>query len=96
MLTNLATSEVFLVFAGLVDEMYSALMDWPFKALSALWLVPAPLRDFGYATVAKYRYKVFGKTAECRVPSGDFRKRFIDYRPEEEAPADPISGAKTV
>lgn len=73
-----------------------ALMDWPFKALSALWLVPAPLRDFGYATVAKYRYKVFGKTAECRVPSGDFRKRFIDYRPEEEAPADPISGAKTV
>ena len=69
-----------------------ALMDWPYRALSVFWVLPSPLRDFGYAMVAKYRYKVFGKTEMCREPSGDFRKRFIDYRPDEEADADPISG----
>ena len=69
-----------------------ALMDSPYNALSIFWLIPYPLRDFGYAMVAKYRYKVFGKTDACRVPSGDFRKRFIDYRPEEEEEPDPIRG----
>lgn len=67
-----------------------ALMEWPWRALAAAHVLPAPLRDFGYDLVAKYRYKVFGKVESCRVPSGEFRKRFIDYRPEEENPADPI------
>merc|ERR1719198_515749 len=70
-----------------------ALMDWPFNALSVAVLLPQALRDFGYDLVAKYRYKVFGKVESCRVPTGDFRKRFIDYRPEDEEPADPISAA---
>ena len=69
-----------------------ALMDWPWRALSAAWLLPAPVRDLGYDLVAKYRYAIFGKVEACRVPTGDFRRRFIDYRPEEEEPADPIGG----
>ena len=69
-----------------------ALMDWPWSMLSAAYVLPQPLRDFGYDTVAKYRYAVFGKVESCRVPTGDFRKRFIDYRPEEEEAADPVSG----
>lgn len=69
-----------------------ALMDWPWNALSAAHVLPPALRDFGYDMVAKYRYKVFGKVDACRVPTGDFRKRFIDYRPEEEGEADPVSG----
>ena len=68
-----------------------ALMDQPFNAMSGLMLIPEALRDIGYDLVAKYRYAVFGKVDECRKPSGDFRKRFIDYRPEEEAPINPIS-----
>ena len=72
-----------------------AIMDWPYKALSLLWIVPSPLRDFGYVCVAKVRYRVFGKRDECRVPSGDFRRRFIDYRAEEEGEADAISGMKS-
>lgn len=72
-----------------------ALMDWPYKALSVLWLVPYPLRDFGYTVVAKYRYAVFGKKDACKVPTGDFRKRFIDYRPEEEGTADPVTGVRS-
>jgi len=71
-----------------------ALMDWPYRALSAAHVLPQELRDVGYGLVAKYRYKVFGKVESCRVPSGEFRKRFIDYRPEEEGEANPISGKK--
>ena len=69
-----------------------ALMDWPYRALSALWIIPYPLRDLGYVAVAKVRYKVFGKRDSCRVPTGDFRRRFIDYRAEEEGDVDPVSG----
>ena len=68
-----------------------ALMEWPWSALAAAHVLPAALRDWGYDLVAAHRYRVFGKVESCRVPSGDFRKRFIDYRPEEEEPADPIS-----
>ena len=68
-----------------------ALMDWPWSALAAAHALPAVLRDWGYGMVAAHRYRLFGKVESCRVPSGDFRKRFIDYRPEEEEPADPIS-----
>ena len=69
-----------------------ALLDWPYKAMAGAMVVPKPLRDYGYKLVARYRYRIFGKSESCRVPSGDFRKRFIDYRPEEDE-ADPISGA---
>ena len=67
-----------------------AAMDWPWKGLAAFLLVPFPIRDFVYKVVAKHRYKIFGKVETCRVPTGDFRKRFIDYRPEEEE-GDPIT-----
>ena len=53
--------------------------------------MPVVVRDYVYKLVAQHRYKVFGKTDECRVPSPEFRRRFIEYRPEEEA-ADPVSG----
>jgi|EP00900_Chrysochromulina_parva_P022242 predicted DCC family thiol-disulfide oxidoreductase YuxK len=72
-----------------------ALMDWPYKALAVAWLIPSPLRDLGYVGVANVRYQVFGKRDDCRVPTGDFRRRFIDYRAEEEGEADPISGIKS-
>ena len=69
-----------------------ALLDWPWRALAAAHVVPPPVRDYVYDLVAKHRYAVFGKVDSCRVPTGEFRKRFIDYRPEEEAPRDPVSG----
>lgn len=69
-----------------------ALMDWPWCGLSVAVLLPQPLRDYAYDLVAKYRYKIFGKVESCRVPTGDFRKRFIDYRPDEEGDVDAISG----
>ena len=62
------------------------------RAIAAAHVLPPPLRDAGYDLVAKHRYKIFGQVESCRVPTGDFRKRFIDYCPDSEEPADPISG----
>ena len=55
-----------------------ALLDWPFRAMAVLWIVPYPLRDLGYAVVARLRYRVFGQMDTCRIPTKDLRSRFID------------------
>ena len=42
-----------------------------------LWLIPAPLREFGYGMIAKVRYRVFGKRETCRMPSPAERGRLL-------------------
>ncbi|MCI4354429.1 MAG: thiol-disulfide oxidoreductase DCC family protein [Thermoplasmata archaeon] len=48
---------------------------WPL--LSALWVIPAPLRDVVYRWVAANRYRWFGKSEVCRVPTPELRDRFL-------------------
>jgi predicted DCC family thiol-disulfide oxidoreductase YuxK len=47
---------------------------WPrlLRSLPWSWL------DFGYDFVARYRYKIFGRTETCMLPREQFRSRFID------------------
>jgi predicted DCC family thiol-disulfide oxidoreductase YuxK len=40
------------------------------------WL-PAPLADLGYRLFVRFRYRIFGKLDECRVPSDAERARFL-------------------
>lgn len=47
------------------------------KFLYLLMIVPRPFRDFLYEIMAKNRYKWFGKTESCMIPSPDIRKRFL-------------------
>lgn len=42
-----------------------------------LWLIPRPLRNWGYGMVAKNRYRVFGKKEACRMPTPEERARFL-------------------
>ncbi|WP_437204607.1 thiol-disulfide oxidoreductase DCC family protein [Planctomicrobium sp. SH664] len=42
-----------------------------------LWLIPAPLRDFGYRMFARMRYRLFGKHEACRLPTPEERARFL-------------------
>ncbi|MFC3691327.1 thiol-disulfide oxidoreductase DCC family protein [Chenggangzhangella methanolivorans] len=44
----------------------------------ALKLAPKPLRDFAYDRVAKNRYRMFGKSDACFMPSAADRARFLD------------------
>ena len=48
---------------------------WP--ALYVLVVVPRFLRDAVYRFLAARRYRWFGHTAECRVPTPELRARFL-------------------
>ena len=51
---------------------------WPWKALQALSILPLPLRDWIYDRVAQNRYRWFGRSATCMVPTPALRHRFIE------------------
>lgn len=48
----------------------------PSKYLGWLKVIPRPLRDFMYQRIANNRYRIFGKTEACLVPSAQARERF--------------------
>ena len=56
-----------------------------FQALGGIWvfmtvfyLIPKVIRDFIYNVIAKYRYKIFGKREQCRLPDAGEEELFID------------------
>ncbi|GFP96165.1 uncharacterized protein yuxk [Phtheirospermum japonicum] len=52
----------------------------PYSALSALMIIPAPLRDAVYDYVAKRRYDWFGKEDDCLVlKETELLERFVDW-----------------
>ena len=55
----------------------SALLDKPWCYVRVLLVIPRPIRDFVYRIVARYRYRWFGKTDECWVPTPELRARFV-------------------
>lgn len=49
-----------------------------FSKISFVFLIiPKPIRDFFYDILAKNRYKWFGKTNHCVIPSQKIRNRFL-------------------
>jgi predicted DCC family thiol-disulfide oxidoreductase YuxK len=53
-------------------------LRWPWKVLAAFVVVPRPLRDLVYRWVARHRYRWFGKSDVCRVPTPELRARFME------------------
>lgn len=56
-----------------------------FRGLGGAWkllyvfiAVPKPLRNAVYSWIARNRYRWFGKTDACLIPSRDMRERFLD------------------
>lgn len=43
-----------------------------------LLLIPAPVRDLVYGLIARFRYRVFGKYNECRLPTPAERDRILN------------------
>ena len=43
----------------------------------ALWLIPRPLRDFGYRVVAANRIRLFGERETCRMPTPEEAGRLL-------------------
>ena len=53
-------------------------LDGPWPLLAPLLAVPARLRDPFYDLVARYRYRLFGRTDECQIPAPEIRERFAE------------------
>jgi len=42
-----------------------------------LWIVPRPIRNWGYTVIARNRYRWFGRHVTCRLPTPAERARFL-------------------
>jgi predicted DCC family thiol-disulfide oxidoreductase YuxK len=49
---------------------------WPLIG-ALLWLIPKPLRDWGYRLVARNRYKIAGRADACMLPTPDQSARML-------------------
>ena len=49
----------------------------PWRLIAMLRVVPRPLRDLVYDIVARNRYRWFGRSDTCIVPSEAIRARFV-------------------
>ena len=54
------------------------LMGFPYALLWVGVVVPRPLRDAVYNFVARNRYRWFGRTDTCSIPTPEQRTRFLD------------------
>jgi predicted DCC family thiol-disulfide oxidoreductase YuxK len=52
-------------------------MTFPFWLARVFVIVPRPIRDFFYKIIARNRYRWFGKTNECRIPTPELRARML-------------------
>lgn len=52
-------------------------LSGPWKLTYAFIVVPWFVRDVGYWIVAKLRYRLFGKSDTCRIPTPELRARFL-------------------
>tara|TARA_Y100000588_G_C14182432_1_gene894265 strand:+ start:570 stop:968 length:399 start_codon:yes stop_codon:yes gene_type:complete len=68
--------EKFSVSSTAALRIYSYLDGWE-RYLRLLSAVPRPLRDALYHFIAKYRYKWFGRSEQCMVPTPELRERFL-------------------
>jgi predicted DCC family thiol-disulfide oxidoreductase YuxK len=53
-------------------------LDWPWRALALLRMVPRFLRNALYDLVARNRYRWFGKKNQCMIPSAAIKARFLE------------------
>jgi predicted DCC family thiol-disulfide oxidoreductase YuxK len=50
----------------------------PWSWITFFRIIPRRVRDACYRFIAKHRYRWFGRTEVCQVPSADMRSRFIE------------------
>ncbi len=52
-------------------------LGFPFSLMNAGYFIPRFIRDFLYRLVALNRYKLFGKTDSCLIPSHENKCHFL-------------------
>jgi len=49
---------------------------WPAVAAALGW-IPRPVVDLGYRLIARCRYRIWGRLANCPIPTAKERERFL-------------------
>ena len=52
-------------------------LNFPWRLLFPLLIIPKPLRDYIYGIIAAVRYRWFGKKECCSLPTGEDQARFL-------------------
>ena len=52
-------------------------MRGAWKTLTVFRVIPRPLRDWAYRLIARNRYRWFGKSETCWLPTPELRGRFL-------------------
>ena len=52
-------------------------MRFPWPLVFALIVIPPPIRNLFYDLLAHNRYRWFGKSETCRIPTPELRERFL-------------------
>ena len=68
--------EGFSVSSTAALRIFSYLDGWE-RHLQLLAIVPRQVRDSVYHFIAKYRYKWFGRSEQCMIPTPELRERFL-------------------
>src|SRR4030095_10576702 len=58
-----------------------AALGWPWRAAGVLRVLPVGLLDRAYAPAARHRYRFFGKSDGCVLPTPEHQQRFLDRFP---------------
>jgi predicted DCC family thiol-disulfide oxidoreductase YuxK len=53
-------------------------LGFPWKLAWITWLLPSPIRDAIYCWIARNRYRIFGRSDSCFLPSAEHRLRFME------------------
>jgi predicted DCC family thiol-disulfide oxidoreductase YuxK len=59
-----------------IIEIAKFLTGWP-SILKVGNFIPLNIRNWIYDVIAKYRYKIFGKKKECKIPAKEHMHKFI-------------------
>jgi predicted DCC family thiol-disulfide oxidoreductase YuxK len=71
------TSEHVLIRSDGAVALLAALPSpWPAIARAFQW-IPRPLRDLGYRIIARWRYRIWGRTETCPLPTPEERAHFL-------------------
>ena len=78
MATNLLLIDghVFTKFAGAIEALVQ--LGWPWRAFAFLRWTPKRLGDWLYDRVARNRYRLFGPSAHCDLPTLELKNLFHD------------------
>ena len=52
-------------------------IGWPWRGLSVLRFLPAPVKNPLYSLIARNRYSLFGRYQACMIPDASVRARFL-------------------